>query len=235
MSVTYGRGVCSTRVTSKREVFRSSQCGNSKESVKPIVGYQQNSPRHHRTNLVHQCPLYPSLRCLELTHIVPVPNRISLPSPLSSSPSSMSVTRGFLATGKRGNGRRVIKDGNTVSKDRYSGLDRSGAVHVRMCTSDSSMSSSDRKGGNSIGTSPSSSTCSLKITGGARSSFPEGRWGVVVLDDWVDAECDKGGMSRNGSLGARVRFVSVLIAVGVADTLMPEGEYWDRKACADGD
>jgi hypothetical protein len=63
----------------------------------------------------------------------PVPNRISLPSTWSSSPSSMSGDRrGYEATGKRGSGRLVMKTGNAFSKEMNSGLGRSGDVHVRI-------------------------------------------------------------------------------------------------------
>ena len=40
--------------------------------------------------------------------------------------------------------------------------------------------------------------------------------GAVAPEDWVDAECDSEGMSRNGSLGARARFDCVVMAIGVA-------------------
>lgn len=64
----------------------------------------------------------------------PVPNRISFPSPLSSSmPSSISGgRRDSEGTGNRGNGRLVINVGKTFSKDMNSGLGRSGDVHVRI-------------------------------------------------------------------------------------------------------
>lgn len=48
--------------------------------------------------------------------------------------------------------------------------------------------------------------------------------GTVAPDDWVDAECDSGGISRNGSLGARARFDCAVTAIGVACTSLLDGK-----------
>jgi len=122
-----------------------------------------------------------------------------------------------------------MKEGKTVSKDRYSGLERSGAVQTRKWPSESSMPNSERRGGRGIRSSSSSSAW----TGEVKSSTLPPAEGTVAPDDWVDAECDSGGISRNGSLGARARFDCAVTAIGVACASLLDSKGWDRqRECA---
>jgi hypothetical protein len=133
----------------------------------------------------------------------PVPNRISLPSAGSSSPSSISGDRRRSEeTGNRGKGRLVMKAGKTLSKEMNSGLDRSGVVHVRMY---SRSASSKVVFGCGVPSSSSSSPKGPKMgLGGsslvsAATRLEPGVW-LIRRDDGAGL-----GLSVNGSLGARGR------------------------------
>ena len=117
----------------------------------------------------------------------------------------------------------MINEGKTVSKDRYSGLERSGAVQTRKWPSDSSMPNSERRGGRGIRSSSSSSAWTGEVQSSIMSPAEE-TGGTVAPDDWVDAECDSGGISRNGSLGARARFDCAVTAIGVACASLLDGK-----------
>ena len=133
----------------------------------------------------------------------PVPNRISLPSAGSSSPSSISGDRRRSEeTGKRGKGRLVMKPGKTFSKEMNSALDRSGVVHLRMYSrSESSKVVFDC--GVASGSSSSLNGPKMGLDGSSLVSAVT----RLELGVWLTRRDDGAGLglSVNGSLGARGR------------------------------
>ena len=140
--------------------------------------------------------------------MVPVPTLIRFPSSCISSPSSISAGRGEVADkGNRGNVLWLIKLGKAASSVAYSILERSGAVQVRMCVSDSQNprfgESVERRASLSAGIIFGLAGSSLRVE-------PDVDTFAVVFDEYDE---DSAGVSENGSLGARGRFACVVVDV----------------------
>jgi len=91
-----------------------------------------------------------------------------------------------------------MKLGKTVMRDAYSMLGRSGAVQVRMYTSDSEKSRFTALGGTSLST-----TSVVGVVDSSLSVEPDADNWVVLLEEY---DLESAGESEKGSLGARGRF-----------------------------
>lgn len=184
---------------------------------------QQNIFLHHRINLVHIPPSQPSLRCLELTHIEPVPKRMRILSGPSPKPSSRSDLRVALGIGNRGSGRLVMNDGKSSTRSRYSGFGKSGDVHIRKYSS-SSLESSNRR----LARDDDASSAKAEVAGLGKSSIAsafiaESNAEPVDWDDDDATERESTGVSRKGSLGARPRFGLTTAVIGTGSKLDGSG------------
>lgn len=104
----------------------------------------------------------------------------------------------------------MTNEGKTVNNDAYSGFGKSGAVQMRKYTSSaSSDGTSERRGASGSSSSPSGS-CGVIERASSAFSTAQGSGGTVTLEEREDAdgsECERGGISKNGSLGARARLL----------------------------
>lgn len=139
---------------------------------------------------------------------MPVPKRTDVLSPSrsgSASPSSMSgILFGFAGTGNRGNGRPDTKAGKSFNRSRYSGLDMSGDVHVRVCDSFS------KRGSDRERVISGTKTSSTNI----EASSPRSGVGLEEAEDANDRDRGGVGASKNGSLGARDRLANLAFIGG---------------------
>ena len=139
---------------------------------------------------------------------MPVPKRISNGSSVGSSPSSMSDFR--LDLGGAGNLCRVLaemNEGNNPSSEAYSGFVKSGAVQMR----DWASTSGDKpcRDGLKFRRTSSVGAVLTEMSSGVPGGSP-----IWDADDVVAKDRDKGGVSKNGSLGALGRLARVFVAIG---------------------